>query len=324
MKKLAIWLLLLLLGAQNMLWAQQDSVITQPAQATQNDTQKVDKDTLNVSKVWALSLILPSFGQIYNKQYWKVPIVLGGIGGMLYGAYKIDAHSTGIKLHNYDLTNRNLLFLGGFAIYYWSLLDDVKYYHYNKDAPARVSPARAGIYSTMLPGLGQIYNQKYWKLPLVYGGFLAFGYLIQSRNFRYKLFRDIYNNRTNNAAFELEISKLDPVTDASKITEIENNMNKGNLDFKETWGIQSTEIMVNSSLENIQYYKTSYRRDRDYYIILMSLFYGLNVIDAIVDAHLSTYDISNDLSFQITPFVERHQYANSNNTLTGLSLNFKF
>lgn len=143
-------------------------------------------------------------------------------------------------------------------------------------------PSRAALYSALLPGLGQAYNRRYWKLPLIYGGFAAFGYFIQSNNFRYNLYRDAYNVKYAVA----QLKSDDPEYEEKKAA-LE----------KDLYGaFQSVPV------DRLQYYKNSYRRDRDFFIILTILFYGINILDATVDAHFFTYDISNDLSLKLQPY----------------------
>ncbi|MDR1225829.1 MAG: DUF5683 domain-containing protein [Prevotellaceae bacterium] len=292
-KKLAVILLLFLCLAHTL-------------QAQTKSTAEVQHDSLSVAKMWAISLVAPSFSQAYNHQYWKMPIVLGGIGGMLYGGIKSNSlyHDAKNDFNNgigsqstYERyqRNRNLFFAGASAFYMYSMLDGVASYRFDN---GQHSPSKAAIYSTLIPGLGQIYNEKYWKLPLVYGGFMVLGYLIQSNNFRYKLYRDAYNDQV-------------------AISSIPDKLSPEYLELADNLG-----IILNTPADRLRTYRDRYRRDRDFYIILTILFYGLNIIDATVDAHFYTYDVSNDLSFNITPVV--HQYANSNSVYTGFNLSFTF
>jgi hypothetical protein len=155
-----------------------------------------------------------------------------------------------------------------------------------QEAPVKDSvahpPARAALYSALLPGLGQAYNRRYWKLPLIYGGFAAFGYFIQSNNFRYKLYRDAYNIR-----FAVtQLPSDDPEYEEKKAA-LEKDL---------------YSAFQNVSVDRLQYYKNNYRRDRDFFIILTILFYGINILDASVDAHFFSYDISDDLSLKLQPY----------------------
>jgi hypothetical protein len=178
-----------------------------------------------------------------------------------------------------------------------------------QEAPAkdssRHSPARAALFSTLFPGLGQAYNKSYWKLPLVYGGFAAFGYFIQSNNFRYHLYLDAYNARYSIAQLKTD----DPQYEEKK-AELE----------KDLYG-----IFLNMPIDRLQYYKNTFRRDRDFFIIMTILFYGINIIDATVDAHFFTYDVSNDLSFKLQPYAEGcHAALMPSNAHVGLSLSITF
>jgi hypothetical protein len=165
------------------------------------------------------------------------------------------------------------------------------------------SPSRAALYSTLLPGLGQAYNRSYWKLPLVYGGFAAFGYFIQSNNFRYNLYRDAYTIKYSVAQLKTD----DPEYENKKAA-LEQNL---------------YSMFLNVPMDRLQYYKNSYRRDRDFFIIMTILFYGITIIDATVDAHLFTYDVSNDLSFKLQPYAEGcYAFTPSTRSNPHVGLNF--
>lgn len=166
-------------------------------------------------------------------------------------------------------------------------------------------PSRAALYSTLLPGLGQAYNQRYWKLPLIYGGFAAFGYFIQSNNFRYKLYRDAYSVK-----YAVTQLKSDDPEYETKKAELEKDLYSA---------FQTVPI------DRLQYYKNVYRRDRDFFIILTILFYGINILDASVDAHFFTYDISNDLSLKLQPYTDGwHASSARANAHVGLTFSLTF
>ena len=122
-------------------------------------------------------------------------------------------------------------------------------------------PQKAALYSALLPGLGQIYNKKYWKLPIVYAGFGTFIYFID-RNSRY------YN--------DLKQKIIDP--------EYEMKYFQGNY----------TEDQLTRGME-------IYKRWRDLSIIGTAGFYVLQIIDATVDAYLFDWDVGEDISLRIKP-----------------------
>ena len=124
------------------------------------------------------------------------------------------------------------------------------------------SPTKATIMSACLPGLGQIYNGKWWKVPIVYAGLGGLGYLVYSNYSEYRAYRHAYEFKTG--------------------------------DLPE--GVTLTE-------HETQTYKESYRRDFEFFTILTVAWYGLNILDACVDGHLYTYDISDDLSLSVDPYL---------------------
>ena len=147
-----------------------------------------------------------------------------------------------------------------------------------KAKPAKVkkphSPTKATIMSACLPGLGQIYNRKWWKVPIVYAGLGGLGYLS---------YRNFYEYRSYLHAYEFKTG-----------------------DLPEGVTLNDHEIELTARDANyLQTYKESYRRDFEFYTILTAVWYGLNIVDACVDGHLYTYDISDDLSLTVDPFLRR-------------------
>ncbi|MFT4674215.1 MAG: hypothetical protein ACJAYD_000640 [Patiriisocius sp.] len=129
-----------------------------------------------------------------------------------------------------------------------------------------LAPSRAAFYSAVLPGLGQAYNKKYWKIPVIYAGIASGVYFYIQNKTDYNRFRDAYKRR------------LAGFTD------------------DEFYGTGTTAAISNNRLIDAQ---RSTQRNKDVSIIVSIGFYLFNIIDANVDAHLRQYDISDDLS--ITP-----------------------
>jgi hypothetical protein len=148
------------------------------------------------------------------------------------------------------------------------------------------SPKKAAIMSAALPGLGQVYNKKYWKVPIIYAGFGVLTYYIIDNNKGYIEFRDAYRARVDD----------DPTNDA---------------------------IKTQYTTDNLRVIKNLYWKNRDLMIILTATLYALNILDATVDAHFFTYDISDDLSFRISPVVEPSMgFGHSSTSAISFSLNF--
>jgi len=160
------------------------------------------------------------------------------------------------------------------------------------------SPTKATIYSAILPGLGQAYNKKYWKIPLVYAGLGTIGYFIHWNNDNYQIMKLAYRDLTDN----------DPTTNS----------------FLDIRGAQRFDLENSTSLSNFKTALTDqqdyYRRNRDLLIISFIGFYGLNIIDASVDAHFFDFDISEDLSMNWQPTMSYFD----NQPLYGLNLSFTF
>lgn len=153
------------------------------------------------------------------------------------------------------------------------------------------SPHKATFYSAIMPGLGQAYNKKYWKMPIVYA---AFGGVIYGIAFNTK-----YYNRYRRAHRDILLQ------DPGNTYYLHEDMRPG--------GINSEEEMIAflSSPSNAQWYETALKNKKQYYkkyrdlsYIGLGLVYVLNLVDASVDAHFKTFDVSNDLSMHFEPTVK--------------------
>ena len=140
-------------------------------------------------------------------------------------------------------------------------------------------PQRALWLALVLPGAGQIYNRKYWKLPIIYGGFMGCIYALTWNNMMYKDYSQAY----------LDIMDNDPGTASyNKFLHL---------------GMQITADNEDRYKEIFRKRKDKYRRWRDMSFFVMLGVYAISVIDAYVDAELSVFDISKDLSLKIEPAV---------------------
>lgn len=241
---------------------------------------RIFRDSIPVSRLTLISTVLPGFGQLYNKQAWKIPILYGVVGttGYFwmqerknYQDYKSEydylmarnqgglftdeidrvrrrmiKHNTAKQLWMVGAIGTYMYFLGDVAINYKGVSNNVK---------------MATTLSTICPGAGQVYNKSYWKVPIVIGGIATFAMVIDWNNRGYKRYKDAYTFATDG----------DPNTENDLSQRYESDA---------------------SFLKNM---KTDFRRSRDLAIILAGVFYAVNIIDAHVDAHLKSYDISDDL-----------------------------
>jgi len=152
----------------------------------------------------------------------------------------------------------------------------------------RYSPRKAILYAAVLPGLGQVYNKKYWKLPLVYGGFYFIGFYIDKYN-------DLFTEYKGYLYYNLERDDL-------------RGENGENPDIELTTGQLRTIV-------------DKARRERDFMIILMGGMYVLQMIDAHVDSHLKEFDLNPKLQVSIEPSIQNDAWTGRT---TGVSLVIKF
>lgn len=143
------------------------------------------------------------------------------------------------------------------------------------------SPRKALLYSAAFPGFGQIYNRKYWKLIVIYGGGALLGLEMNRQHQRFLQFRDEFVKKSQDPNYE---------------------------------------AVFNLTAENLKTIKDQAKRDRDFMIIMSVLVYGLQMVDANVDAHLMDFDLDENLSFRLQPTMESSPFSN----FAALSLTFKF
>ncbi len=252
-------------------------------------TQLPPKDLTH--RIWMGAHAMPGYGQIVNRDYWKLPVLYGGMGSMIYMGVRANK-SYHHHLYAYNLASnlspdkerlkqsmvkerqkRGLYFAAAGAIYVASVVDAVSVYNKGNH-----SPVAATIFSTLVPGLGQVYNKKYWKVPVIYGGISTFYFIADWNQRGYKRFK---------TALKCKLDSDDSTVD-------------------EFGGVRSeTEL---------RYYMDSYRRNRDLAILGLTAVYVLNILDANVDAHLYDWNVDDDLNLKVEPAV-----VNSEAALTGTS-----
>ena len=272
-------------------------------------------DSMSLSKVCWLSTVLPGYGQVYNRQYWKLPVLYGTVGAGLalflhenktykplkraYESYtntslartpELDALQTKMIRSN----TRRQIYLGiTIASYVYFIGDAAVNYSTNEVSSVK----KATTLACICPGAGQIYNKSYWKVPFVVGGFASMIYCIDWNNRGYQRFKKAYN----------------------LLSDYEHNPDKypdGPTD----------EFHGRYSASFIRNLRNNYRRNRDLCIIISGALYVLQIVDAHVDAHLKDYDVSDDLSMNIEPLID-YTYVptlGGNRPVFGFNLGLKF
>jgi len=153
------------------------------------------------------------------------------------------------------------------------------------DTSLKFNPKVAALRSAIIPGWGQWYNKKYWKIPIIYG---ALG--VTAGVF-------FYNLKTYRLLREAVVLRSDT-----------NRLNDALIDPQ----------FIHLSTESIRMYRNAYRQNIDYSVLVFLAFWGLNVVDATVDAHLKAFDVSPDISMKVRP---GFNYMSNN---AGVSLVFFF
>lgn len=284
-------------------------------QKRREERKPLISDSMSLRKVCWASLVLPGFGQIYNKQYWKLPILYGTVGAGLgmffyensrYKTYKqqydiltaesskrteeLNLVQSKMIRHN---TWRQIFLIGGIASYIYFIGDAAVNYSTNEVS----SVAKATTLSTICPGAGQIYNKSYWRFPIVLGGFATTLYCVDWNNRGYQRFKKAYSLKYDYDEHPEKYPGGSP---------------------DEFHGRYSTTFLKNL--------RNSYRRNRDLCIIITGALYILQIVDAHVDAHLRDYDITDNLHVRVSPTMN-YAYdpaAGRNASSFGMNLQFTF
>ena len=162
-----------------------------------------------------------------------------------------------------------------------------------KATPKKHIPRIATIRSAILPGLGQIYNHEYWKLPLVYGAIAIPTYTYFYNQHYYQIIKSAYEIRYRmmvDTSYHPDLNIIDA---------------------------QVRHLDANSLLK----YRNEFRRDRDYSIMWFFIVWGLNVVDATVFAHLKDFSVSDNLSMRVEP---KLMPSGTFSVASGLGLTFSF
>ena len=130
--------------------------------------------------------------------------------------------------------------------------------------PFQPNPKRAGLYSAIVPGLGQAYNRQYWKVPVIYGGLAVAGYFFVNNLDKYRSYRSAYVGRLNNP--------------------------------------YPTDKYVNIySTPQLQQLQDEYNKYLNLTVLFTGIGYSLQIVEAITAAHLKNFDVSRDISLRIKP-----------------------
>lgn len=281
----------------NPLFSQIDTLSTEPIiDTTSNDSLRIKTrngeyaDEYNALK----SAVLPGWGQVVNKQPVKAALFLGTVGAGVYTTsqyrkeFKKFDDAYALRLQNYDNPTDDYQHLdlteladmrqqtrsdkdiatGATAyVYVVNLIDAAVQYKLQHEEPKEHSATKAAYYSAILPGLGQIYNKKYWKVPLVYAALGASVYIsINNRNYH----RDYQR--------ELEFRSVG-----------------------ETTGFRTSIQDISRLEDQLEYW----RKWRDIAYVSTGAVYLLNVLDATVDAHLYDFNVDEDLGFHPSPVIDQ-------------------
>lgn len=270
---------------------------------------RITQDTISAGRHTIFSLIAPGYGQIYNRQPWKLPVLYAGVGGFLTGGFLFNSKYKDYKAEYQravdlrlppDIQKRartrmrnagsgqTLMFAMAGATYLYFVADAVFNYRGPVD-PVRKATTLAAVF----PGMGFVYTKTYWRIPIYYGGFIALATVIDYNGRNYQRYKTAYN----------------ALTDGNPSTVDEFN------------GRYSPEVLSRV--------RSSYRRDRDLAIIGLAAAYILSVVDTYVIASLKNWDIDEDLSVRIEPTqidtrFNGRSYSPSQGNAYGLALKLRF
>ena len=276
--------------------------------------EPIFSDSTSLSKMCTVAAVLPGYGQIYNKQYWKLPILYGTMGASIgmwayygseyrplkreYDAMILNGLSRTEEMNAVQSkmiranTAKQIFMMTTAASYIYFLGDAALNYSTNEVSSVK----KATTLSLICPGAGQIYNKSYWRAPIVWGGLASMIYVIDWNNRGFQRFKNAYSLRA------------DYDTNPDKYP-------NGSAD--EFRGRYTATFLKNL--------RDSNRRNRDLSILLTAGIYVFQAVDAHVDAHLKDFDISDNLTVDIQPMFDC-QYTQHNGTtpIYGFDINVRF
>jgi hypothetical protein len=231
--------------------------------------------TLKIGSMFAGSTVFIGASQFYNKQYWKIPIIYGGMGAAIGMGFKYN-HQYRVSKKAYDAAVEvdpettltidkdskrmaTYLFAGAGLVYWGGLMDGVVNYKHDIKNQA----GKATIYSILLPGLGQAYNGEFWKIPIYWGAMIGSYHYWSVNNTNYKRYKRIHNEAT------AEDSTYEGLIPA----------------------------------ERALYYRNAFRRFRDYSLVALVGSYFLQVIDANVFSYMQDFEVNDNLAMKVGPTV---------------------
>ena len=281
-------------------------------------------DSMSLRRVCLTSAVLPGFGQIYNKQYWKLPILYGTVGTSLGLCLWSNSKYKPLKAQFESMTDKGLsrtpemntvqreMIKYNTMKQVFMVSTIASYIYFLGDACLKYSTSevshinKATTLAMICPGAGQIYNKSYWRVPIVVGGFATTIYCIDWNNRGYQRFQKAYRLLSGYEALNGQPEKQQKLYPNGSPDEFNGRYSA-------------------SFLKNL---RNSYRRNRDLCIILTAGLYILQIVDAHVDAHLRDYDISRDLSVSLTPAVgysyNRMAPYSGGGTTVGMNLSLTF
>lgn len=262
------------------------------------------RDSLSFSLTTAASVVVPGFAQLYEENYWKIPLEYATVGLSLWGGirqnnlYKgfeeefnrlvvtgaTQAERTAVQTQMLKHKSYRTLFYGAaVASFMGFLVDGVL--NFPSDDVSHIQ--KASTLSLVCPGAGQIYNGSYWKVPIVVVGLASMVYVIDWNQRGLTRFQQAYNYATDD-------------NDAT------------------------VSEFPSTSVESLRSIRNSYRRNRDLAIIGTVAVYLVQMADAHIDAHMQAYDISDNLTMNISPHISQTASPSGLANNYGLNLSITF
>ena len=221
----------------------------------------------------------------------NILLIIGMIG---FFSVNVQAQENASIREN-AIENDSIPIAGGFITLSDTLAKDLSLTPLKVKGEFKPNPTRAVLYAAFFPGLGQIYNRKYWKLPLVYGAAIGCVYAVTWNGTQYRGYRNAYR----------DLYDKDPKTNSWQ--DYNYRYYGGSADQPETWNPSAVTAFGN----RLKSGKDNFRRNLELSYIVSVGVHLICMVDAYVDAQLFEFDISEDLSFKVEPVLFERTLANS-------------